>query len=84
MDEVREPSEGVDDATLRSRLSLVSEFAVSLREKHVALCQTLEEEHLDQAIEQEVSRAKKISTYMSISKVRACRSSLHEREFSMQ
>lgn len=53
MEEAREVRTGVD-ATLRSRLSLVAAFAESLREKHVALCQALEEEHLDQAIEQEV------------------------------
>lgn len=44
----------VDAAMLRFTLSLVKAYAVSLGEKHVARCQTLEEEHMDQAIEQEV------------------------------
>lgn len=59
MDEARETREPMD-ASVLSRLGRVSAFAVSLREKHVALCQTLEEEHLDQAIEQEVC-----STYLT-------------------
>lgn len=50
------------DAALRSRLSLVAAFALSLREKHVARCQVLEEEHLDQAIEQEASGAGRTRT----------------------
>ena len=44
----------VGAAMLRFTLSLVKAYAVSLGEKHVARCQTLEEEHMDQAIEQEV------------------------------
>ena len=40
-------------------LGLVAAFAVSLREKHTARCRALEEEHLDQAIEQEVGRERK-------------------------
>eukprot|EP00903_Cladosiphon_okamuranus_P006290 g6169.t2 len=63
MDAARE-TRGVDDATRRSRLSLVSEFAASLREKHAALCRTLEEEHLDQAIEQELEGAPWLSPFL--------------------
>lgn len=51
----RDSAEGKNEAPSYSRLSsLVADFALSLREKHVARCQALEEEHLDQAIEQEV------------------------------
>lgn len=63
MNMAKERAEG-QSAELCSRLSLVADFAFSLREKHVARCQALEEEHLDQAIEQEAREYTR--TYMYV------------------
>lgn len=62
---------GEEDGALSSdKLSRVRAFSLSLREKHGASCQRLEEEHLDQAIEQEVTDKHTPLVNRSLQKIR--------------